>query len=172
MTCQQLTSLMALKDEMVMSKDFRSSREEAFFALVRTAEMVHGPHDRLFRSCGLSSAQYNVLRILRGAGPAGCTCGEIDRRLLKRGPDVTRLIDRLKATGLVTRQRSQEDRRVVRVILTDAAHDLLTRIEAPGRQTLDEVMAGIDEQQAEDLVAILQQLREHLERLEAASAEG
>lgn len=160
---------MALKDEMVMSKDFRNNREEAFFALVRTAEAVHAPHDRLFRSHGLSSAQYNVLRILRGADPDGCTCGEIDRRLLKRGPDVTRLIDRLKATGLVTRQRSQEDRRVVRVILTAEGHDLLARIEEPARTTLDEVMAGISEEEAGTVVEVLQRLREHIERLDAAA---
>ena len=148
-----------MKDELAMTKGFDTPHDEAFMALIRTSEVVQAPTDAVFRQHKLSSAQYNILRILRGAGDKGCTCGEIDSRLLKRGPDVTRLIDRMKQCGLVTRQRSQTDRRVVRVVLTENGRSLVNSLDQPVQDALEGSMAGLSAEEAQQLVVLLEKLR-------------
>jgi len=96
---------------------------DLYLNLVRAHEKLFGQFSALFREHGLTQAQFNVLRILRGGPAEGASCHYIGERLLNRLPDVTRLIDRMEAAGLVTRTRSGEDRRVVRV-----------RISAQGRK--------------------------------------
>ncbi|MCD0170849.1 MarR family transcriptional regulator, partial [Deinococcus sp. 23YEL01] len=85
----------------------------------------------LLRDYDLSGPQFNVLRILRGAGEQGLTCSEIGGRLLVHDPDVTRLLDRLQKAGLVRRDRDRPDRRVVATRLTDQGRALLARIDQP-----------------------------------------
>jgi DNA-binding MarR family transcriptional regulator len=104
---------------------------DAYLNVVRLHERLDGEFEELFRQAGLSGAQYNVLRILRGAPREGLACQAIGERLLTRVPDVTRLLDRLEAAGLVTRRRSEEDRRVVLTRLTRAGRALLTRLDEP-----------------------------------------
>jgi DNA-binding MarR family transcriptional regulator len=85
----------------------------------------------LFRTVGLSPTQYNALRILRGAGEPGLTCGEIASRLITADPDVTRLLDRLEKAQLIARVRSTEDRRVVRARITPAGLEALAGLDGP-----------------------------------------
>ncbi|MCB1047747.1 MAG: MarR family transcriptional regulator, partial [Calditrichaeota bacterium] len=87
---------------------------------MRTTEALINALVQLLKVEGLSQPQYNVLRILRGAGEQGRSCSEIGERLVARVPDITRLLDRLEASGWVARERSSEDRRVVLTWLTDA----------------------------------------------------
>ena len=99
--------------------------QEAFVSLARTEAVLHDGLDRVLGPHGLSLTQYNVLRILRGAGQDGLCRNEIGQRLITRMPDVTRLLDRMEAADLVSRVRSTEDRRLVNTTLTKAGRDLV-----------------------------------------------
>ncbi|MBV9881010.1 MAG: MarR family transcriptional regulator [Gemmatirosa sp.] len=112
-------------------KPFENAEQEVYLALLRLSSELTGQFAELFRDAGLSSAQYNVLRILRGAGDAALTCGEIGDRLVTRDPDVTRLLDRLERQGHVARSREREDRRVVTTRITAAGLDVLASLDAP-----------------------------------------
>lgn len=88
----------------------------------------------LFKAHGLSAPQFNILRILRGAaqnGEEGLSCGEIGERLLAQAPDLTRLLDRMAAQGLVQRERESRDRRVVKTHITDKGLAVLAELDAP-----------------------------------------
>ena len=107
-----------LKSRLRMSK-FESPAQEALLALMVTASELRTNMDRVLATAGLTGEQYNILRILRGAGADGHPSGEISCRMIDRSPDVTRRIDALEAQGLVERERSMKDRRVVRVRITE-----------------------------------------------------
>ena len=120
-----------LREEILQKRDFASLEEEVFLALQRTARTVLDPWAAfLKREARFTPSQYNLLRILRGAFPAGRTCGEIAERLVTRDPDVTRIVDRLEKRELVRRERDTEDRRVVRVFLTEAGQRSLSLLDA------------------------------------------
>lgn len=107
----------------------------------------------------LTPAQYNVLRILRGAQPRPVACSYIGERLLDRTPDVTRLLDRLERAELVARRRATHDRRVVEVSLTEAGRDRLDRLEAPVRELTVRLMGGLTEDEQQQLSSLLEKLR-------------
>jgi DNA-binding MarR family transcriptional regulator len=107
-----------------------SLEEAVYLDLVRTIEFLSRPLIELLKSEDLSTQQYNVLRILRGA-PEGLTCGEIADRMVTRDPDVTRLLDRLEKRKLVRRARDTRDRRVVLTRLAPAGLDVLSRLDEP-----------------------------------------
>ena len=111
--------------ELKQKKPFAHPEEELFLSLVRTADLLGRKPSQLFKERGISPEQYNVLRILRGAGPKGLPCGEIAVRMVTRDPDITRLLDRLEARRLVTRARADGDRRVVSTRITPAGLVLL-----------------------------------------------
>lgn len=110
---------------------FESAAQEALLNVMRTASMLAGPFERLFKGHGLSGATYNALRILRGAGEEGRRCSEIGEHLVAAVPDVTRLIDRLDEAGLAKRARGSDDRRVVTVRITPAGLALLKKLDQP-----------------------------------------
>jgi DNA-binding MarR family transcriptional regulator len=120
-----------LRSELKQERPFRSPEEEAFLNVFRTCAVLVGALVDALREHGVSQPQYNVLRILRGAGPAGLPSGEVSERMVSRDPDVTRLIDRMEARGWVERQRGTADRRVVIVRLTDAGRALTDSLDAP-----------------------------------------
>lgn len=104
---------------------------DVFLALITTAERFERQVVELLKVAGLSVSQYNILRILRGAGEAGLTCGQVGGRLIRHDPDVTRLMDRLDKRGLLERSREQQDRRIVRTRITPAGLALLGTLDAP-----------------------------------------
>ena len=104
--------------------------EAAFLDLVRTTEALSRPVAQLLKTEDLSSAQYNVLRILRGC-PEGLTCGDIADRMITRDPDITRLLDRMEKRQLISRGRNQKDRRVVLTRITPDGLALLDRLDQP-----------------------------------------
>jgi DNA-binding MarR family transcriptional regulator len=120
-----------LAEEIHQAKPFASAEEEAYLSLLRTADALAAALDRLLARAGLTATQYNVLRILRGAGASGLTCGETAERMLTHDPDITRLLDRLERRGLVRRSRERRDRRVVSTRITAAGLDLLRKLDAP-----------------------------------------
>ena len=107
------------------------SHEQVFLTLVQVSEGLQRAFAKLFKEYDLSLAQYNVLRILRGAGSEGATCSDVSDRLIRHDPDVTRLLDGLDRRGLVDRGRDDKDRRVVRTRITKAGQALLTKIDGP-----------------------------------------
>jgi DNA-binding MarR family transcriptional regulator len=103
----------------------------AYLALLKVAGELEREVVELLKTRDLSLAQYNVLRILRGAGGDGATCGQVGGQLIKHDPDVTRLVDRLIRAGLVERARDTRDRRVVRTSITEAGLKLLAELDDP-----------------------------------------
>lgn len=118
-----------LQDELKQSRPFASIEQEATLNVVRTGAMLTDMFEQVLKPYGLSAAQYNVLRILRGAEPDGLCRNEIRDRMITRMPDMTRLLDRMEEAGLVTRTRQTTDRRLVRTELTERARELLDEIE-------------------------------------------
>lgn len=105
--------------------------QDAFVALQRAAARLMDGVADLLKPYGLRPAQYNVLRILRGAQPERLNCRQVAVRMMTREPDLTRLLDRLENSGLVRRDRQESDRRIVRVGITRAGLELLRQIDAP-----------------------------------------
>lgn len=109
----------------------RQCPEEAtFLQLLRTTDMLSRPLTGVLKTAELSSTQYNVLRILRGA-PDGLACGEIASRMITRDPDITRLLDRLEKRGLISRSRETKDRRMVLTRITEQGLAVLARLDEP-----------------------------------------
>src|SRR4051812_39136416 len=119
-----------LQDEIKKQNPFDAPEQEVSLNLARTADQLHGEFARLFKQQGISGAQYNVLRILRGAGTE-LPCLEVAGRMVSHLPDITRLVDRLEAAKLVERCRTQEDRRLVLVRITRAGLKLLADLDGP-----------------------------------------
>src|SRR2546425_1236583 len=115
---------MSLAKEIKKVRPFESAEQEAMLNLLRTADVLAGEMADVIKPAGLSPTQYNVLRILRGAGGEGLPCGEIASRMITRDPDVTRLLDRMEKRGLVRRWRGEKDRRVVCAGITAAGAKL------------------------------------------------
>ena len=147
-----------LKQEIQQNKPFTSLQEEVVLALERTAGLVTQPVTEALKEAGLSLSQYNVLRILRGAGE-GLPCGEISLRMVRRDPDLTRLLDRLDARGFVTRTRDTRDRRVVLAAITREGIALLDAMDAPMQQAIHGVLAHVPEKKLQALIDLLEEVR-------------
>ena len=102
-----------LKAEIAQRLPFSSIEEEALLSLLRTSDCLQRAFQRRTRDWGITSTQYNVLRILRGAQPRGLTCSAIGGRMITAEPDITRLLKRLKTLNFIRQQRDRQDRRVV-----------------------------------------------------------
>jgi DNA-binding MarR family transcriptional regulator len=148
-----------LRDEIKQTKPFESAEQEAFLSVQRTAEHLRRRSVGVLKPWGLSMTQYNVLRILRGVGKQGLPCSEIGERMVTEDSDITRLLDRLEKKGLIERARSARDRRVVTARATRKALQLLSRLDAPVRDSAKQLMAGLSAQELETLSAILERLR-------------
>jgi DNA-binding MarR family transcriptional regulator len=131
--------------------------------LMKASEMVQGAPGALFKSHGLSAPQYNVLRILRGAKAAGLNCHDISARMIKRVPDITRLLDRLEAKKLVTRRRSDADRRVVMAYLTEPGARLLGLIDVPLSECIHHRLDALDKNDLGQLNTLLDRLLAQME---------
>ena len=111
---------------------FDSPEQEAYLALWRTYDRLRMLEDELFTSFELTAQQYNLLRLLKAAREPVPTLA-LAERLVSRAPDITRMIDKLEERGLLTRTRSETDRRTVLVAISNAGHALLERIAGPLR---------------------------------------
>ena len=151
-------SMTSLNSEIAQASPFSSVEEEAFLNLMRTSDCLQRAFQQKIRGFGLTSTQYNVLRILRGAGPGGRTCGEIGERLIAREPDVTRLLERLEKAGFLARTRDTSDRRVVVTRITPAGLKLLSELDKPMRE-LDGLLKPIGEKKIEKMLKLLDELR-------------
>lgn len=127
--CVSNMTLKSLQEQLGMSKPFRNLEEEVFLNLKVTNFGLSAKFEELFREVNLTEVTYNILRILRGAGPEGLPCAKISQRMLSRVPDVTRLIDRLVKLDYVNRDRNEEDRRVVIQKLTEKGKAVLEKLD-------------------------------------------
>jgi MarR family transcriptional regulator, organic hydroperoxide resistance regulator len=131
----------SLQQEMRQGRPFKSPRQEATVALLRTASVVTRAFSRLIEPSGLSFAQYNALRIVRGAGSGGIPTLAIRERMVDEGTTITRLLDKLEMAGLVRRERSLPDRRQVICYATEHGKQLLDELD-PQVDALDEEVVG------------------------------
>lgn len=120
-----------LQHEIHKKRPFDIAEEETYLSILRTHSLLTNATERFLRDYGLSMATYNVLRILRAAGSEGKTCSQVGLDMVALVPDVTRLVDRLERASLVTRTRSHDDRRVVRVAITEQGLTLLAKVDQP-----------------------------------------
>jgi len=150
---------MKLKEEIKQTKPFPTVQEEAILALSRTADQLAAPMNEVLRAANLSASQYNILRILRGSAREGLACGEISERMVRRDPDLTRLLDRLEARGLVTRARGTTDRRVILASITQQGLDLLASLDEPVRTSIRKALGHVPEERLRTLVEILEEIR-------------
>jgi MarR family transcriptional regulator, organic hydroperoxide resistance regulator len=149
-----------LKDEIKQDKPFASLEAEVFLNLMRTADALSRGAEEILKLAGLSDTQYNVLRILRGAGAHGLCCREVADRMITRDPDITRLVDRLEQRGLLTRSRDSKDRRVITVRISEAGLKVLKDLDRPMDQYNRNVLSHMNEGDLRRLAELLEVARE------------
>ena len=121
----------AVARELKQQSPFSSREQEILLGLRLAAARIVEPWAQFLKAtAGLTTSQYNVLRILRGSHPTRLTCSDVGERMITRDPDITRLVDRLAKRGLVARVRSRRDRRVVEVGITDTGLAVLRKLDA------------------------------------------
>ena len=148
-----------LKDEIKQKTPFSNLEEEALLNLVRTSDFLQRAFQHKTRAWGLTSTQYNVLRILRGARPGGLQCAAIGARMVTAEPDVTRLIARLKALKLVRQHRDQNDRRVVWTQITESGLKLLREMDPLIRKLPANLLGHISRAELTELIRLLELAR-------------
>lgn len=137
----------------------QAANAELHLALLKVANQLSDELAAVLKPADLSLSQYNVLRILRGSGAEGATCGQVIDRMLQRDPDVTRLIDRLGRRGLIERHRDARDRRVVRTCLTYAGLDLLASLDDPVNELHHRHLGHLSDRQLGELRGFVESLR-------------
>lgn len=147
-----------LKSELKKREDFESLELEAALNLLRTADQLQNRLGRLLRDYELTPSQYNVLRILRGAGEALPSL-EIANRLIQVVPAITGLIDRLENVELVVRERCEQDRRIVRVAITKKGLELLRQIDRPLRELHKALLGHLTPAQLKNLIRLTEKAR-------------
>jgi DNA-binding MarR family transcriptional regulator len=148
-----------LATEIKQTKPFTTLEEEAAVSLARTQALIQHASEGMMAEHGVTHTQYNVLRILRGAGPAGLCRAEVGNRMIARVPDVTRLLDRMEDAGLVARERGDEDRRYVRARITKEGLKVLTRMEQPMHQFLEAKFTHLGPEKLRTFIDLLAELR-------------
>ena len=151
---------MKLQQEIKQAKPFRSLQQEAALALLKTADLVRRQAAKVIGPYHLSLEQYNVLRILRGAGKAGMATLEVSSRMIEQTPAITRLLDKLEAKNLVRRERCPQDRRQVLCHITGAGLQLLAGLDDEVETANQEAFAGLSTGEIKALIAILDRIRE------------
>ncbi len=142
------------------SSRFDSLEQEVFLNLWRTYDRLRAFEDELFGRYGLTPQQYNALRLLRAQHPATTPTLALANRLISRAPDITRMLDKLEQRGLIARERTAENRRVVRVGVTEKGLALLREIAAPLRECHVKQLGHLKEEELRRLVALLHAARE------------
>jgi DNA-binding MarR family transcriptional regulator len=148
-----------LRDELKMAKPFKSVEEEAILSIARTAALIEHSGAEALKPFNLTITQYNVLRILRGAGHEGLCRNEVGERLVTKVPDVTRLLDRMEAAGLIVRQRGGDDRRFVATRITDKALKLLDKIDRELPAMHARQLGHVSQKRLRELIDILEEVR-------------
>jgi DNA-binding MarR family transcriptional regulator len=151
--------LTSIELELRQTRPLSSRWEQGLLSLLRTASVAKRPTAKLVEPHGISTAQYNVLRILRGAGDDGMPTLSIRERLVEEAAGITRLIDKLVAAGLVRRERRSADRRQVLCWITPAGLEVLARLQDGIQKSHREVMGALTDDELQRLMALLEKVR-------------
>lgn len=151
-----------LQRELKQNRPFHAPTQEAAVSLMRTADLVRRSISAVVEPYDITLQQYNVMRILRGAGEAGLPTLEIAERMIEQTPGITRLIDRLETKKLVHRERCLTDRRQVFCRITKDGLSLLARLDDPIRDAEKVALAELSERQLSQLVSLLDRARNGL----------
>lgn len=166
------TTSPSLKDEIRQNLPFRSTGQEARLALMRTVDDLERRMAVVFSASDITHQQYNVLRILRGAGEEGLPTLSIPERMIERTPGITRLIDRLLKKGWVERHRASCDRRQVVCKITEQGLQLLEQLDEPINREDDDALAMLSEAEKRQLIDFLARIRAGVAAACAASSCG
>lgn len=149
----------AVQSEIRQSRPFRSRQQEATIALLRTASVVSRSLARVVERWSLSLAQYNALRIIRGAGAAGIATLSIRERMIEEGTTITRILDKLEASGYVRRERTRVDRRQVMCFATVEGRRLLDKVDPAVDRADEEAVATLAAHDLDRFIAMLDRIR-------------
>jgi len=163
---------MTLQREIKQTRPFASPTQEAALSLLRTADLVRRSVSAIVEPHGITPQQYNVLRILRGAGRDGLPTLEIADRMIEQTPGITRLIDRLETKRLVLRERCPTDRRQVFCRITKDGLALLDGLDRPIRDSEENALGGLSLKQLTQLVSLLDRARNGLHAALARRADN
>ena len=148
-----------LQQELKQRKPFQSVAQEALLGLMRTTDLVRRQASAFVEPHGITLQQYNVLRILRGAGTDGVPTLDVAERMVEQTPGITRLLDRLEAKGFVKRQRCPKDRRQHLCWITPKSAALLETLDRPMVQFGEQLMKGLKQEERVTLIRLLDALR-------------
>ncbi|MEO7191176.1 MAG: MarR family winged helix-turn-helix transcriptional regulator [Vicinamibacterales bacterium] len=148
-----------LKDEIKQTRPFGSLQEEAALNIARTYALLDHSLAQALKPFDITPTQYNVLRILRGAGASGLCRNEIGERLIRRVPDVTRLLDRMEEAGLVLRERGGADRRYVTTRVSEDGLKLLANLEGKICEIHRTQLGHLDDETLRELIDLLTKVR-------------
>lgn len=154
-----MSAASALQVEIQQSAPFSSQQEEAILAIARTADVLRRRITALIEPYGVTEQQYNVLRILRGAGRDGLPTLGIAGRMIEQTPGITRMIDRLEVKGLVSRERGCQDRRQVLCRISQAGLDLVSAIDEPLRKWGLTALGPLKQEETDELIRTLARIR-------------
>ncbi|MGF1573405.1 MAG: MarR family winged helix-turn-helix transcriptional regulator [Sumerlaeia bacterium] len=142
-------------EHLKQTKGFESNRQELFLLLLRVVENLTYGLERKLEEQGVTMTQYNALRILKGAGEEGLPCREVGNRMVKRVPDVTRLLDRLEKQELITRKRVETNRRIVMSKITPKGEELIQRLNPMTESFHNHSFANFNDGEVEQLIHLL-----------------
>jgi len=148
-----------LREELRQARPFASPSHEAHLSILRTAAVLQDWLEQTLRPYGITAAQYNVLRILRGS-PEGLCRNDVRDRLLTRMPDVTRLLDRMEEADLIWRARGTEDRRIVTTRLTAEGRRLVDELDPVLEAEHARIMGDLGDEEHRTLTALLRRIRD------------
>jgi len=151
--------LTRIAHELKQTRPFRTPREEAAVALMRTADLLRRLIGAVVEPRGITAQQYNVMRILRGAGEAGLPTLEIAERMIEQTPGITRLLDRLESKKLVARERCTKDRRRVFCRITPAGLALVNALDEPIRESEQAALSALNTRELKTLIEALDRTR-------------
>jgi DNA-binding MarR family transcriptional regulator len=148
-----------LREEIRQTRPFGSPEQEAYLGILRTAAVLEHATAELLKVYDITPTQYNVLRILRGAGRNGLCRNEVRDRLVAQVPDATRLLDRMEAQGLIERKRESDDRRFVTARIASRGLELLSELDEPMLALHRAQLAALDAREAQVLIELLERVR-------------
>ncbi|HEX4030777.1 MAG TPA: MarR family transcriptional regulator [Terracidiphilus sp.] len=149
----------SLKQEIAQRQPFASVEEEALLNLMRTADALERAFHLKARDWHITSTQYNVLRILRGAHPEGLSCAAIGERMITAEPDITRLLSRLKARKLIAQRRDRHDRRVIWTQISATGLELLAAMDPEIQQLPIDLLGHMSHASLDELIRLLERAR-------------
>jgi DNA-binding MarR family transcriptional regulator len=149
-----------LQEEIKQTRPFANIEEEALLSIRRTSDRLQHYGQQLFKPHGITPTQYNVLRILRGAGKKGLRCSEIGDRLVSSDPDITRLLGRLQKQKLIKRKHEPKDRRVIYANITAGGVRLLNEIDPLVNDSTKQMFKHMNKEKLATLISLLEEVRQ------------